>query len=359
MQTVTSPAFSYNEPTGSEKLVSVLLPNLNNHQFLATRFETILAQSYENWELIVVDSYSDDGAWEIIQQYARRDCRIKASQAPKKGIYAGLNRCINLSKGDYIYIATSDDTMTPDCLEKMVSALEERADCDICHCCLTVIDEFGKELASDWTSLLPAQFFGSLLQCPHVRIAPHDAILYCCLNTVYSSLTQLLVRRSVFDKVGLFKSQFGSQGDLEWGIRAASQCNTLHIPYALATWRRHPDQASKDSIIDSPQAKAILVRAVKSGLQEAAERNPDFQLRISLRRLTLSYRFEQLERQTWAQPNALGKLAVVGKFFFLRPDVAIRFFLDKSSLVPFDRISYAKSCLAQQGLTYHLQKLSF
>ncbi|NJN74916.1 MAG: glycosyltransferase [Limnothrix sp. RL_2_0] len=234
MQTLASPVlFSPTKLGIDKKLVSILLPNLNNCQFLPARFESILSQSFDHWELIIVDGYSDDGAWELIQKYAQNDIRIKAIQAPREGIYEGLNRCINLAKGEYIYIATSDDTMTNDCLEKMVSALGAYPECDICHCCLTIIDQSGKELTSDWTSLLPAQFFGALLNRPHIRIAPHDAILYCCLNTVYSSLTQLLVRRSIFDKVGLFKSQFGSQGDLEWGIRAS--LSVQYFTYTLCT----------------------------------------------------------------------------------------------------------------------------
>ena len=52
------------------------MPNLNNFQFLAERFDSILNQTMDNWELIVVDGYSDDGAWELIQEYAARDDRI-------------------------------------------------------------------------------------------------------------------------------------------------------------------------------------------------------------------------------------------------------------------------------------------
>jgi len=336
--------------------VSILLPNLNCRPFLEDRIRTIKEQIFSDWELIIVDGYSSDGSWEFFQSIAESDSRVKLFQFPQEGIYAGINRCIQLAGGKYIYVATSDDTMTPDCLERMVTALENFPDCDLCHCCLAIIDEDGNVREGEWETLLPAQFFGLDLKRPHIRIAPHDTILYCCLNTVYSSLTQLLIRRSIFERVGLFKSMFGSQGDLEWGIRATAQCNTLHLPATLATWRRHPNQASKDSIIDSPEAKASLVHAVKMGIQ-AIRQNPDFRLKISIHELTFCYRFEQLERQLWAQSNAICKLVAVLKFFWIRPDVAIRLLLDKAFLIPFDRVQFARRLLAKQKLIHNIKRL--
>lgn len=339
----------------SRPSVSILLPNLNNVKFLEQRFESILCQIYTNWELIVIDGYSEDGSWEMIQQYASADQRIVAVQHERQGIYAAINDCINLARGEFIYIATGDDTMSPDCLERMVVTLKANPDCDLCHCCLTIIDEEGKALESAWEGLPSSQFFGAYLSKMHVRIAPHDAILYCCLNTVYSSLTQLLIRRSIFSRVGLFRSDFGSQGDLEWGIRATLQCNTVHIPLPLATWRRHPNQASQDCIIDSPQAKVTLVEAVKNAIISGQNQNTKLKLKISLRQLTFCYRFQQLELLIWSQKGTYKKLMHTLNFFLLRPDVVIRFILDRASVKTFDRIQYAKKLLMKQGISQNLK----
>ena len=217
-------------------LVSIVLPNLNNHRFLVDRLESILAQSYPHWELIIVDSYSDDGAWTLIQDYAAKDSRFRISQAPREGIYPGLNRCLQLVEGEYVYIATSDDTMDPDCLEKMVAALEAHPDCGICHVCLRVIDENGETVDGKWRRFPVARFFGALMDVPHIRRAPHDGVLHCGVYTVYTSLTQFLTRRSVFEETGLFRSDWGSEGDFEWGMRAALLHSTVHLPEELATW---------------------------------------------------------------------------------------------------------------------------
>lgn len=63
----------------NKPLVSILLPNLNTRPFLEERMATILTQTYTNWELIIVDSYSDDGAWEYLSRFRSRirEWRIK------------------------------------------------------------------------------------------------------------------------------------------------------------------------------------------------------------------------------------------------------------------------------------------
>ena len=71
--------------------VSVVMPNLNNRRFLPERLDSIVNQTLTDWEAIIVDSYSDDGAWELIQAYAARDRRFRIAQAPRDGIYPNLN----------------------------------------------------------------------------------------------------------------------------------------------------------------------------------------------------------------------------------------------------------------------------
>jgi glycosyltransferase involved in cell wall biosynthesis len=103
-------------------LVSICLPNLNTRRFLEPRMESLLSQTLNDWELIIVDNYSDDGAWEYFQKF-NDDPRIKLTQAPRAGMYANWNNCLRQARGEYIYVATSDDTCKPELLEKMVAAL--------------------------------------------------------------------------------------------------------------------------------------------------------------------------------------------------------------------------------------------
>jgi glycosyltransferase involved in cell wall biosynthesis len=84
--------------------------------------QTILSQTLADWELIVCDSFSSDGTWEYFQQF-KQDPRVRLYQVPKEGLYAGWNECLRRCRGEYVYIATADDTCKPELLEKMVAAL--------------------------------------------------------------------------------------------------------------------------------------------------------------------------------------------------------------------------------------------
>lgn len=225
-------------------LVSICLPNRNMCRYLPVRIDTISRQTYSEWELIVSDNFSEDGAWELFENLAAKEKRVSAMQERLK-MYAGWNACIGRARGKYVYIATSDDTMAPDCLEKLVAALERHPECDIAHCNLKVIDDLGHEFDHGWSSIgLFALSSGPLIDVSHLRLAPFDALLLLSGRTVYWSITQLLVRRELFDKVGLFESRWGSIGDANWQMRACLVANTVHVADTWAGWRVHGAQAT-------------------------------------------------------------------------------------------------------------------
>jgi glycosyltransferase involved in cell wall biosynthesis len=78
--------------------VSICLPNLNNMRFLPERLESIFQQSFTDWELVVVDNYSDDGAWRYFVEEAAKERRMRISQAPREGIYGNWNNCLATGK---------------------------------------------------------------------------------------------------------------------------------------------------------------------------------------------------------------------------------------------------------------------
>jgi glycosyltransferase involved in cell wall biosynthesis len=234
-------------------LISICLPNRNTRPYLPERIETIFAQTWSDWELVVSDNFSDDGAWEFLVGVAARDKRVSIMQN-RLGMYDGWNDCIRRTRGDYVYIATSDDTMAPDCLEKLVGALEKHPECDLAHCKLRVIDESGREFDHGWSRIsLFALSSGPLIDIPHVRMAPFDALLLMSGRTVYWSITQLLIRRELFDKIGFFESRWGSVGDVNWQMRACLITNTVHVADTWAGWRVHPGQAT--GVIDYGSAE--------------------------------------------------------------------------------------------------------
>jgi len=265
-------------------LVSVCLPNLNTFPYLHQRLGTILGQTYTNWEMVVIDSFSDDGSWELFETLARKEQRVSIAQAPR-GLYESWNKCIERAQGKYVYIATSDDTMALDCLEKLVAALEEHNNCDLAQCSLVAIDQAGAPLAD--TSWRDATVFGhgmeGLLARQHVRRAPYDGLLHLTGYMVHLSVTQLLVRRSLLSKIGGFETRWGSIGDRNWEMKAGLVANTIFVPQTWATWRVHPanatasvnclasdyDQKIEDMLSDAMEkCEQYLAPAVLSGLHD-------------------------------------------------------------------------------------------
>lgn len=271
--------------------VSVCVPNLNNRRFLPERMATILAQTFQDWELIVCDSYSQDGAWEYFQEF-QSDPRVRLYQVPREGVYAGWNECLKRAQGQYVYIATSDDTMMPDCLEKMVAALDAHPDCELCHCNLSVIDEDGNSSSSakPWEQYDGVTYFGDLIHQKHIRHAPHDGLLAVMLESVYLSITELMIRRSLFEKVGFFEPRWGSFGDYAWQIRAGLLANTVHLPEVLATWRQHSAQASQYEKYLAAHASGQMLLMVRMAMGEALATTPDLKKYLTHSRLTLPLR---------------------------------------------------------------------
>jgi len=340
--------------------VSILLPNLNNRPYLERRIQSILDQTLDEWELIVMDGYSQDGAWEFFQACAAAEPRIRIYQSAEKGIYNNINRCLELAVGDNIYIATSDDTMTRETLEKMTKALEENPECDIAHCKLKIIDEEGNlSPEKTWDNFFIIRYFGEYIDKKHIRRAPHDGLLHYCGITVYTSLTQLLIRRRLFDRIGPFLVDYGSIADYEWDMRASLVADTVHIPEYLATWRVHRDQATTDDRIIRAKAQGKFLELSDNALRIAVKLKPDLKktYRIPKFRGHLEKEYFFLEMKT--HTHFLKRLAICLKWLILRPRFAfvwINLFRRgrKDCLSQEEILHHFKTLMAQQGLDKNL-----
>lgn len=226
-------------------LISVLLPVLNTVTYLQERLHTIRNQTLQDIEVIIADSYSDDGSWELLQKFAESYPKVSVCTQIPRGLYQAWNFCIERASGKYIYIATSDDSMELDCLEQMADALEKHPECDLCDSVLRLIDENGNEIpefnrnyiAHCWHTDFPRNN-------AHIRYAPYDYYYHLGGKTVYTSITQLLIRKTLFEKTGLFPTDFGCSADYLWEMHAALHANVFFCPQKLASWRIHEEQAT-------------------------------------------------------------------------------------------------------------------
>jgi Glycosyltransferases involved in cell wall biogenesis len=95
-------------------LVSILIPNYNKANYLRETLESLLAQTYTNWECIIVDDHSTDHSWEILEEYVSKDSRFRIYKRPldrKPGGNAARNYAFEVSKGEYVNWLDSDDVL--------------------------------------------------------------------------------------------------------------------------------------------------------------------------------------------------------------------------------------------------------
>jgi len=110
--------------TNGEPMVSVLITVYNREKYVATAIESVLAQTYRNFELIITDDCSRDPSLQIAQRY-QADRRVKVYRNERNlGDYANRNRAASLAKGKYLKYVDADDLIYPHCLETMVHAME-------------------------------------------------------------------------------------------------------------------------------------------------------------------------------------------------------------------------------------------
>ena len=107
-------------------LVSVLIPVYNGEPFLAECIESVLAQNFADYELLISDDGSTDGSSAVIRRYAERDGRIRWWRNPRNlGIGGNFNACLKAARGEYLkYVLQDDKLLDPAVLRRMVATLE-------------------------------------------------------------------------------------------------------------------------------------------------------------------------------------------------------------------------------------------
>ena len=130
----------------SEPLVSILTPFKNVSEYIEDCLDSILKQTYTNWELLIVDDHSNDDSYELVKAFAKKDQRIKLLTNNGNGIIDALRLAFNNAKGTYITRMDSDDIMADHKLETMVNQLKSRGKK---HIALGLVKYFSKNGISD------------------------------------------------------------------------------------------------------------------------------------------------------------------------------------------------------------------
>lgn len=281
-------------------LVSICLPHLNNIGFTNARLDSIRAQTWSHWECIVIDSGSNDGSLELLQEAERRDPRIHLFSQPRQGIYPAFNEGIQRAEGEFIYLATVDGTFHPRGLERMVCGLLDHPDCGACYTPLSLHDKCSIGFIGRHEKLAQVRYFGPWTDIPHIRRRPHDAVLATLIPSVYDSVAQMLYRRDAVERTGPFPSEFGSTGDFAWHMRLAATTDVLNLPEAVATWCLHPLQATRSN--DPTFSARCLHAMVRWNTDHLFATNPGLRRNLVPSELGFSHRLNAFQAVVNAVP---------------------------------------------------------
>lgn len=131
--------------TLKQPLITVVMPNYNGHRFVEQAIDSVLSQTYPNFELLIVDDCSKDDSLQLIQHKAQSDSRIRVIELKKNaGVANARNVGVREAKGKYIALLDNDDLWTEDKLERQLTIAEKGF--DIVYCSYDFIDEQNKSV---------------------------------------------------------------------------------------------------------------------------------------------------------------------------------------------------------------------
>ncbi|MCR1852168.1 glycosyltransferase family 2 protein [Parabacteroides distasonis] len=132
-----------------EGLVSIITPVYNGEKYISETIESVIKQTYLDWEMIVVDDGSKDGSAAIVRRYAEKESRITLLQQPNGGSASARNNGIRYANGQYIALLDSDDLWDPDFLKSQLVLMKEKN--TICvHGSYKRINENSEEILKAW-----------------------------------------------------------------------------------------------------------------------------------------------------------------------------------------------------------------
>ena len=163
-------------------MVSIILPVFNAERFLPQCLDSILRQTYQEWDLIAVDDGSKDGSMEILKSYEKRDNRIHIISKKNEGVSIARNIALEHAHGDYIYFVDSDDIVMSEALMILVKAMESNKTTFVKSDFLP-IDEQGKQVFINKKQVIRRRYDGKVMDSEKFfeKILMKEYFLWTCL----------------------------------------------------------------------------------------------------------------------------------------------------------------------------------
>ncbi|MGE5303542.1 MAG: glycosyltransferase [Alphaproteobacteria bacterium] len=212
-------------------LVSIGIPTYNGAKYLRESVESVLAQTFKDFDLVIIDDVSTDETWGIAQEYACEDCRVSAVRnSTRLGLVANFNRCVELTKGRYVCVWHQDDLMMPHNIEQKVALLEANPQVGFVHSNVLMIDGQGRLLSEHWESDSRRDYVCTGREFFLKMIEP-DKNYVCCPSVV--------ARRECYERLGKFREELFFACDWELWMRFSLDYDVGCLGTPLIQFRRH------------------------------------------------------------------------------------------------------------------------
>jgi len=228
----------------STPLISIVIPSYNQAKYIAYNLDSILAQTYNNFEVIFIDDGSKDDTAEIVKAYTERDSRIKYFHQTNSERAVARSYGISLSQGKYVCLVDSDDTWCEDKLEKQLKVMESDKDIVLCYASVNRIDPENRPLKT--ASRQQKGYSGEVLK-------------KLLMRNFIPSVTPM-IRKDVLEKVGEQVTEFIPYEDWDFWLRIAKHGKFFHIEEPLGNYRLHPQQSVQN--VKAPRIEEVTLKVL-------------------------------------------------------------------------------------------------
>lgn len=215
----------------------------NGEPYLSDAIDSILSQTFTDFEFIIVDDGSTDNSHNIIQEYALADARIALISSDHCGLAHSLNLAIDRSSGMFIARMDADDVCLPTRIERQVLELEEHDDLVMVGAEVELISSEGLKLG------------------PRKHASDHSELRKQLLRAEGGALTHpvVMIRRSALERVGGYDCAFSTAQDLDLFLKLSEVGRISNIPETLLLWRQHGSSINRTRSNTWPRYRALAI----------------------------------------------------------------------------------------------------
>ena len=239
-------------------IISVIVPNYNHAAYLKQRIESVLEQTYQQIEVIILDDYSTDNSKYIIEQYRHHPkvVHIVYNESNSGITFKQWQKGIELARGRYLWIAESDDISDKDFLSQSVSRFTPSDNIGLVYCQSISVDENGN-LGRSWLNF--TEHFDNLLWNSDFIMPGYDFVEnYMFLQNSIPNASAVVFRKDYISKAGGVNSKFKINGDWDIYTRILSFSDIAYISLPLNYFRQHDNKGSTSNIRNGNNIKEYL-----------------------------------------------------------------------------------------------------